>query len=313
MERKPFERCGVRCSRSPSFSNSATASVERMSLAPLPEYSANSTAISPRTIWASLSPSKFSTGPAAPFGLTEVASHTWLAQPCTLLASLRACFRQRRQRAAKLDQIAVAVVPLLQQIEILDDLVDRHGSSAPASVSMPRYIGWATAAVEEKPAKPAFQALRCRRLARQRHVFACAPAGPARPDRDRSAFSVLCEPGEAGTVRTAAASFWPAEPDLALRHRAGLAAARGMLVDELIDHLGAGLGALADRDRGLRADRAGARLAIAETAHVGNRRARGDHRIGRRRPWPARFAARRRSAATPARWSARMQPAAKRT
>ena len=32
MERKPFERCGVRCSRNPSFSNKSTASVERMSL-----------------------------------------------------------------------------------------------------------------------------------------------------------------------------------------------------------------------------------------------------------------------------------------
>ena len=37
IERKPFERCGVRCSRSPSFSNKATASVARMSCAPLPE------------------------------------------------------------------------------------------------------------------------------------------------------------------------------------------------------------------------------------------------------------------------------------
>ena len=36
---------------------------------------------------------------------------------------------QRRQRAAELDQIAVAVVPLLQKFEILDDLVDRHGCS----------------------------------------------------------------------------------------------------------------------------------------------------------------------------------------
>jgi hypothetical protein len=37
MERKPLERCGVRCSRSPSRSNSSTASVARMSRACLPE------------------------------------------------------------------------------------------------------------------------------------------------------------------------------------------------------------------------------------------------------------------------------------
>ena len=53
-----------------------------------------------------------------------------------------------------------------------------------------------------------------------------------------------------------------------------------MIVEELVDHLGAGLGALADRDRGLGADDAGIRLAIAEAAHVGNRRAGGDHRFG---------------------------------
>ena len=41
-------------------------------------------------MWASLSPSKLSTGPSPPFGFTEVESQTWLAQPRTLLASLRA-------------------------------------------------------------------------------------------------------------------------------------------------------------------------------------------------------------------------------
>src|SRR5260370_35443525 len=33
---------------------------------------------------------------------------------------------QRAQASAKLDDIAVAVVPLLEQRKILDDLVDRH-------------------------------------------------------------------------------------------------------------------------------------------------------------------------------------------
>ena len=37
IERKPFERCGVRCSRRPSFSNTAPASVATMSRAALPE------------------------------------------------------------------------------------------------------------------------------------------------------------------------------------------------------------------------------------------------------------------------------------
>ncbi len=35
-------------------------------------------------------------------------------------------FRQRLQRAAKLDDIAIAVVPLIEQREILNDVVDRR-------------------------------------------------------------------------------------------------------------------------------------------------------------------------------------------
>jgi hypothetical protein len=42
---------------------------------------ANRIAISPRTMWASLSPLNESTGPPAPFGFTVVESQTWLAQP----------------------------------------------------------------------------------------------------------------------------------------------------------------------------------------------------------------------------------------
>ena len=90
MEKKPFERCGVRCSSSPSSANSARASARRISSAVLSWNMANRMAISPRTMWASLSPSNVSTG-AAPGrgGRAELASQTWLAQPRTLLASVR--------------------------------------------------------------------------------------------------------------------------------------------------------------------------------------------------------------------------------
>jgi hypothetical protein len=54
-----------------------------------------------------------------------------------------------------------------------------------------------------------------------------------------------------------------------------------MIAEKLVNHPRAGLRPLADRDRGLGADDAGARLAIAETAHVGNRGPGGHHRIGR--------------------------------
>ena len=45
-------------------------------------------AIRPRTIWASLSPTKLSRG-LPPLGSTLVESQTWLTQPCTLFAAER--------------------------------------------------------------------------------------------------------------------------------------------------------------------------------------------------------------------------------
>ena len=62
IERNPFERCGVRCSRRPRRSNKAIGSMPKMSLARLPETSASRMATSPRTMCASLSPAKPSTG-----------------------------------------------------------------------------------------------------------------------------------------------------------------------------------------------------------------------------------------------------------
>jgi hypothetical protein len=69
---------------------------------------------------------------AAPFGRTLVSSQTWLAQPCTLLASLCAASGKRRQLAPKLDQIAIAVVPVVKDREIVDDFVDvSHRTGVP--------------------------------------------------------------------------------------------------------------------------------------------------------------------------------------
>src|SRR5215470_8164097 len=44
---------------------------------------------------------------------------------------------ERRQRSAELDDIAVAVVPLVQQGKILDDLVCRHGLASARSGGLP--------------------------------------------------------------------------------------------------------------------------------------------------------------------------------
>ena len=53
-------------------------------------------------------------------------SQTWLAQPRTLLVSVRAPSGNSGKVAAKLDDVAITVVPLIEQLEIVDDLVDRH-------------------------------------------------------------------------------------------------------------------------------------------------------------------------------------------
>src|SRR5512144_778348 len=42
--------------------------------------------------------------------------------------------RQRLQRAAELDDVAVAVVPLVQKLEIFPDLVDGHDGPRPLAV-----------------------------------------------------------------------------------------------------------------------------------------------------------------------------------
>ena len=67
---------------------------------------------------------------AEPFGLTFVASQTWLAQPCTLFVSVRSSSGSGVKRAAELDDIAIAVVPLVEQGEILGDVVDRRHERA---------------------------------------------------------------------------------------------------------------------------------------------------------------------------------------
>jgi methionine sulfoxide reductase heme-binding subunit len=86
IDLSPFDRCDERCAFSPSSSNLPTTSSPAISRAGLPEVMAIATATRPRTISASLSPRNVTTGSAPP--ATSVASHTWLAQPCTRFASV---------------------------------------------------------------------------------------------------------------------------------------------------------------------------------------------------------------------------------
>src|SRR4029077_14406002 len=58
-------------------------------------------------------------------------------------------FRQRRQGAAELDHVAIAVLPVIQELEVREDVLERHGSSsatgdttstAPASAPVPIWL-----------------------------------------------------------------------------------------------------------------------------------------------------------------------------
>ena len=199
MERKPFERCGVRWSRSPSCSNSATASVARMSCAPL----------------AGIEREQDRDQPAHDMGVAVAGEGQHRARRAVRLdrgrkphlagAALHLVgvaargLRQRRQRAAKLDQIAIAVVPLVQQGEILDDLVDRR------SVPCPSYIGRAARAGRRKTP----------RRIKPCGAAPCAAADVFRarrralPDRiEIAVFQRALRAGDAGTVRTRR-ELWP--------------------------------------------------------------------------------------------------------
>ena len=74
-------------------------------------------------MWASESPRNVS----VPSACGSVTSQTWLAQPRTLLASLRSAVGQRRQPAAEVDDVAIALLPVAEQLELGVQLVKRRG------------------------------------------------------------------------------------------------------------------------------------------------------------------------------------------
>ena len=210
--------------------------------APLPEYSANRIAISPRTIWASLSPTNVEHRPAAAVRLDRGRKPHLAGAALHLVGVAAGRFRQRRQRAAELDQIAVAVVPLLQQSEILDDLVDRcHRSACGRMPSIYHLdIGCGAADVEEKGPE----------VTRDRLSGAwpgaaaprpCAALYPAKPARRSAGESVVCEPGcDGGVFDMEAGTALPSAIEPVARHP---------LVDEIEHHRSAGLRALPNRNR----------------------------------------------------------------
>ena len=115
----------------------AAASVRRMSSAVLPSNRANSTAISPRTMWASLSPWNSSTaGAPSPFAARR-AGEPDLAGAAAHLVGVRAQrLGQRRQLAPQLDQIAIAVLPVVEQRKVRADSHRSTWSTAASGFSV---------------------------------------------------------------------------------------------------------------------------------------------------------------------------------
>src|SRR6185437_9104349 len=105
-------------------------------------------AMRPRTIWASLSPLKIRHGAArrSRHGPQSQARPDWRSREPVRLRSRR--FRQRRQGAAELDHVAISVLPVIQELEVREDVREPHGScsssatgdttsAAPASAPVP--------------------------------------------------------------------------------------------------------------------------------------------------------------------------------
>ena len=189
-------------------------------------------------------------GPRRRSASRAVPSHTWLAQPCTLFASVRTSLRQRRERAAELDHIAIAVVPLVEDGEVLDDVVDR-GRSWGSRRARRRYRRAARA--RYSPMRDGF-----RLIAAASPRPGAAAAGRARPARCRPCVSVFCE------SRSRRRAFGG-------RGRVAVCSAE-LRGEELVQPLRARLRLVAELGQRLRADLAGVRLARAELAHVGHRR-----------------------------------------
>ena len=79
-------------------------------------------AIKPRTIWASLSPAKFSRGLSPELSFSTVAGAALNFVPVsTLLVG------QGLECAAQFDEIAVAILPLIEEFEIRQNVIECHG------------------------------------------------------------------------------------------------------------------------------------------------------------------------------------------
>ena len=274
MERKPFERCGVRCSRRPSRSNSAIASADKnvaRRLAGIEREQDGDQAAHDMGVAVA--------GEAQHRAGRAVGQHRGrepnLAGAALHLVRFAAVpLGERGERPAKLDHIAIAVVPLVEQGEIVDDFVDRRhglgrGHGPPHSANIDRDIATIAPVARARHGGVRRTCSLTLRPVAPRRASLCG----ARQAGAASGGASVCCDGLGVGIGTALLGT--------TRRRAGLVRA-DMLVEEFVEHLGAGLRPLPERGRHLRADRAGIGLPAAELLHVGDRGGRCRDGVDRR-------------------------------
>ena len=244
---------------------------------------------------ASLSPSKRSIGPAPPSGDNMAHQPDLAGAAAHLVGLIVGGLRQRRQRAPELDDIAVAVVPLVEQFEILDDLVDcGHGANSSDMRfrrASHRYIGSCLLVAKKVKQRPIMRGVRAENAEKMagfkptglrcaRPGAAAAEPAHARPAARSASVSVPRSRVETGTTFGAVPALVVVAVE-AVVLRAGIEAVISptLAVTNRIERARAGLRLVAERDRDLAADLAGVGLALAEAAHVGDGGARQRHRL----------------------------------
>ncbi len=124
IERNPFERCGVRCSRRPSRLNSSTASVARISLgvpARIGRQQDGDQALHDMGVAVA---DERQDRPVRAVRLHRGREPDLAGAALHLVPLVAVALVERRELAAELDHVAVAVVPFVEQREVVDDGVD---------------------------------------------------------------------------------------------------------------------------------------------------------------------------------------------
>ena len=126
MAISPFERCGVRCSLRCNWPRRWGASMATMSWAVLPEEREKNGNQPAHDMRVAVADEGEARGPRAPVNLRGEPDLANTALHLVDLSALR--LGQRLEPAPELDHIAVAVFPVVEQLEIGQDILEARGA-----------------------------------------------------------------------------------------------------------------------------------------------------------------------------------------